>query len=116
MVDPKLNIAESRMEESHDWEAVASSPAFRKLIDGKKRFLIPAVVFFLVYYFLLPSFAGWAKALMAVKVSGAINFGYVFALSQFVMVWVLAWLYVRKANQFDRMADQVAREVKGGGE
>ncbi|ATY84274.1 DUF485 domain-containing protein [Kyrpidia spormannii] len=116
MVDPKMRSVEKRVEVSYSWEEVASSPAFRRLIEGKKRFLVPAVVFFLLYYFLLPSFAGWAKSLMAVKVSGAINFGYVFALSQFVMVWGLAWLYVRKANHFDRMAEEVAQEVKGGGE
>ncbi|MBE3551493.1 MAG: DUF485 domain-containing protein [Kyrpidia tusciae] len=116
MADPRMRSVEKGVEASYNWEEVASSPAFRRLIEEKKRFLVPAVVFFLVYYFLLPSFAGWAKSLMAVKVSGAINFGYVFALSQFVMVWGLAWLYVRKANQFDRMAEEVAREVRGGGE
>ncbi|MDI3256489.1 MAG: DUF485 domain-containing protein [Kyrpidia sp.] len=99
---------------SSTWEEIHASPEFRQLVGKKKRFLVPAVIFFLVYYFLLPVFAGWAKLLMAAKIFGPVNFGYLFALSQFVMVWVICWLYVRKALRFDAMAEQVARQVKGG--
>ena len=32
---------------------------------------------------------------------------YLFALSQFLMAWLLAWAYVRAAARFDRMARDV---------
>lgn len=95
---------------SPSWKELAESPTFQKLVKKKKRFLIPAIVFFLVYYFLLPIFAGWAKSLMGWRVVGQITFGYLFALSQFAMVWVLCWIYVRKSSEFDQLAEQLVRD------
>ncbi|HET7608159.1 MAG TPA: DUF485 domain-containing protein [Gammaproteobacteria bacterium] len=39
-----------------------------------------------------------------------INVAYLFALSQFLMAWIVAWAYVRAAARFDRMARQVIDE------
>ena len=46
------------------WEALAASPEFRRLISAKRNFIIPAVIFFLVYYFALPLGNGLAPRLM----------------------------------------------------
>ncbi|WP_029421237.1 DUF485 domain-containing protein [Alicyclobacillus macrosporangiidus] len=97
---------------SDNWQSMAATPAFRRLVASKKRFLVPTIVFFLAYYLLLCVFAGWAKPLMGTRVFGAVNFGYLFALSQFVMVWVICWLYVRRAAEFDALAAEVAKEEK----
>jgi uncharacterized membrane protein (DUF485 family) len=32
---------------------------------------------------------------------------YLFALSQFFMAWIIAWLYVRAAGRFDKLAASV---------
>ncbi|WP_233554764.1 DUF485 domain-containing protein [Deinococcus cavernae] len=42
------------------------------------------------------------KPLMATKVMGNITFGYV----QFIMGWVMAWIYVQRARTFDRLAEE----------
>jgi uncharacterized membrane protein (DUF485 family) len=49
--------------------------------------------------------------LYAKKIWGPLNFGYVFALSQFVVAWAIAAIYARRANKdFDAMtADLVKR-------
>lgn len=107
-------MTRAKVHESLPWEEIVSSGVFRKLVTTKKRFLVPAVIFFLVYYLLLSIFAGWAKSLMGLPVLGPVNFGYLFALSQFVMVWVICWLYVRKASEFDKLAEEVSREAKEG--
>src|SRR5437667_7752130 len=91
-------------QESRDWEIVAADPAFRKLIAAKARFIVPATIFFIVYYFALPILVGYAPELMATPVIGPVNVAYLFALSQFFMAWLIAFLYVRAANRFDRMA------------
>ena len=63
------------------WERIAAMSAFHALLVTKQRFIIPATVFFLVYYFALPLLVGYAPRLMETKVLGVINVAYVFALS-----------------------------------
>lgn len=90
--------------EAVDWARVATTEEFRALIKAKLRFIVPATVFFVAYYFALPVLVGYAPGLMERKVIGVVNLAYLFALSQFFMAWVLAALYLRAAGRFDRMA------------
>jgi uncharacterized membrane protein (DUF485 family) len=90
-----------------DWERLAASAQFKALLKAKARFVVPATVFFVVYYFSLPLLVGYAPQLMARKVFGVVNVAYLFALSQFFMAWLLAWAYVRAAGRFDEMARDV---------
>lgn len=90
-----------------DWNRVAASGEFKALLKHKARFIVPATVFFIVYYFALPVLVGAAPEWMATEVVGVVNVAYLFALSQFVMAWALAALYVRAASRFDRMSDDI---------
>jgi len=94
-----------------DWDIVASNPQFRKLMAAKVRFIVPATVFFIAYYFALPILVGYAPELMSTQVIGPVNIAYLFALSQFFMAWLVAYLYVRAANRFDRMAAEVLTDL-----
>jgi uncharacterized membrane protein (DUF485 family) len=91
------------------WESLATSQEFSALLRQKRRFVIPATLFFIVYYFALPILVGYFPAFMDRRVWGPVNLAYLFALSQFAMAWVLAWLYVRAAARFDRLADELRR-------
>lgn len=95
-----------------DWQRLAASAEFKALLKAKAKFVVPATVFFIVYYFSLPLLVGYAPQLMARKVFGVVNVAYLFALSQFFMAWLLAWAYVRAAGRFDKMASDVI--AKGG--
>ena len=90
-----------------DWERLAATEEFKALLKAKARFIVPATIFFIVYYFSLPLLVGYAPQLMAQKVFGVVNVAYLFALSQFFMAWIVAWAYVRAAGRFDRMARDV---------
>ena len=90
-----------------DWEKLAASERFRNLLKAKRRFIIPAMIFFIVYYFALPALIGYARPFMEKRVLGPVNLAYLFALSQFFMAWIIAWLYVRAAARFDRMSREV---------
>jgi uncharacterized membrane protein (DUF485 family) len=96
-----------------DWAKLAATAEFKALLKAKARFVVPASIFFIVYYFSLPLLVGYAPELMARKVFGVVNVAYLFALSQFFMAWLLAWAYVRAAERFDRMARNVI-ENEGG--
>lgn len=89
------------------WDALARSPQFGALLREKRRFIVPATIFFLVYYFALPVLVGYFPALMKRQVFGPVNLAYLFALSQFGMAWLLAWIYMRAAVRFDSLAEQI---------
>jgi uncharacterized membrane protein (DUF485 family) len=78
----------------------------------KRIFIIPALVFFLLYYFLLPILVGYAPKLMGTRVIGTVTLAYLFALSQFVMGWVIAWLYLRASAKFDRLTQDILAKVE----
>lgn len=92
---------------SPDWEQLAASASFHRLIREKRRFIVPATVFFIVYYFALPVLVGYFPQLMKRKIFGPVNIAYLFAVSQFAMAWILALLYMRAAVRFDRLAKDV---------
>ena len=99
------------------WDEIAESKAFQDLIATKKTFIVPAFIFFVVYYFALPVLVGYAPQFMSTKVIGEVNLAYLFALSQFFVAWIIAGLYVRAANNFDRLAKDIldkAEDAKGG--
>jgi uncharacterized membrane protein (DUF485 family) len=90
-----------------DWAAIEAMPAFRELLARKARFIITATVFFVIYYFALPVLVGWFPDLMRKPVLGKVNLAYLFALSQFFMAWALAFVYTRKAAEWDRAAHDI---------
>lgn len=90
-----------------DWNAIAADADFKKLLKAKAVFIVPATVFFVVYYFTLPVLVGWFPRLMETRVWGSVNLAYAFALSQFFMAWILAFLYVAAAAGWDRQAAAV---------
>lgn len=97
------------------WDRIAESKEFRDLMAMKKVFIVPAFIFFVVYYFALPVLVGYAPQFMATKVIGQLNLAYLFALSQFFVAWLIAGLYVKAASDFDRLAkDILEKNGKGG--
>jgi len=95
-----------------EWDRIAETKQFKDLMATKKVFIIPAFVFFLVYYFLLPVLVGYAPQFMATKVIGVVNLAYLFALSQFFMAWIIAWLYVKAAGDFDQLAKDIIESAE----
>ena len=100
-----------------NWTAIDADPRFRELHARKTRFLWGLMAFSVVYYFLLPIGAGYFTDLYKVKLWGPINVGLVFALSQFIVAWGIAYFYARRASRFDEMAERIARDAPsiGGG-
>jgi uncharacterized membrane protein (DUF485 family) len=94
-----------------DWDIVAANDEFKDLMAAKARFIVPATIFFVSYYFALPILVGYAPELMSRPVIGPVNVAYLFALSQFFVAWIIAWLYVRAANRFDEMGRRVLEHL-----
>jgi uncharacterized membrane protein (DUF485 family) len=100
------------MPEPTDWDVVAANPEFQALMRAKRRFIIPATIAFILYYFALPILVGYAPAFMATPVIGPVNIAYLFALSQFFVAWFIAFLYVRAAARFDAQGRAVLEHLE----
>ncbi len=93
-------------------EAVGRDPEMVELEQRHRRFVWPVTIFFLIYYLALPILAGTAKDLMGTKVFGDFTFGYLFALSQFLMAFVVAWVYARwAASRIDPLATDLREKL-----
>ena len=93
----------------HDYQAIEASQKFRELMSKKKRFLIPSTILFLGLYILFPLIISYSDVLNN-SFMGDISWSWIYALGLFVMTWVLVTIYMRKAAQFDRMAEDALKE------
>ncbi len=96
---------------SLNWAAIDSDPRFQRLHAKKTAFLTGLMIFSIVYYFLLPIGAAYFTDLFKTKVFGVVNFGILFALSEFIVAWGIAGYYTVKAKHFDEMAQELIREA-----
>ena len=94
----------------YDWEAVERSDEFQRLVKSRRRFVIPATIFFLAWYLGFILLAGYAEDFMGSSVYEGLTVGYLLALTQFVMVWGLAWAYLRKADRDFEPLERAAAE------
>ena len=98
-----------------NWAAIEANPKFQALKSKKTFFLWGLMVFSIIYYFMLPIGAAYYQDLFKVKVWGVINVGILFALSEFVVAWVIAFVYAKKANtEFDAAAQEIVNDAKIG--
>ena len=98
------------MERQDEWVRVERTSAFKELISAKRAFIIPATIFFMVFYFGLPILAAFTT-ILNVKVIGSLTLAYIYALAQFAMTWILMHLYVSRANKWDDLVDRARQEA-----
>ncbi len=102
---------------SYDWKGIEASPEFRELVARRRRFVVPATIFFLVWYFGFIILAGYAPDFMGESVYEGLTLGYLLALTQFVMVAVLGLWYLRYSErELDPLRAQITRSVDHPGD
>jgi uncharacterized membrane protein (DUF485 family) len=98
-----------------NWAAIDTNPKFQALHRKKLFFLWGLMIFSTAYYFLLPIGAAYYQDLYKIKVWGVVNVGLLFALSEFIVAWAIAFVYARKANaEFDKAAQEIINDFKAG--
>jgi len=98
---------------SLEWGAIVADPRFQVLHKKKQAFLAGLMIFSVFFYFLLPIGAAYFPSLYSIKVWGPINVGILFALSQFVVAWGIAFYYSWRANnEFDAMARELVTDFE----
>jgi uncharacterized membrane protein (DUF485 family) len=92
----------------YDYERIERSPEFQELVRKRRSFVLPATIFFLAYYMGFILLTGYAEDFMASSVYEGLTVGYCLALTQFVMVFALGIMYLKRA---DRDYDPLAKKV-----
>ncbi|MFG2358229.1 DUF485 domain-containing protein [Streptomyces sp. NPDC048521] len=101
---------------------VQRSAAFQEVRSRYRRFVVPGVIVFLVWYVAYVVLATTAPGFMARPVAGAVNVGMLAGLGQFLSTFLLTWAYSRHARlRRDRAAlelrwdtQELSRGARGG--
>jgi uncharacterized membrane protein (DUF485 family) len=112
-------LSSDELEKEHELEEIESGPDFQALEKSKLRFLVPATIFFLVYYFALPVLVGFfgtntdgTPGFMDTRLAPGLSIAYLFALSQFIMAWILAFIYLLAfAPKIDQMVHNIVEKI-----
>ncbi len=102
------------MEEQRiDWEGIEQTPEFQELVRKRRSFVVPATIFFLVWYMAFIVLAAYAEGFMSERVYEGLTVGYVLALTQFVMVLVLGLMYLRRSERvYDPLAEKAIEHYR----
>lgn len=100
-------------ETQHNWAEIARNPLFKELHRKKTVFLYGWWAVSAIAYFLLLLGAGYTPQIFSIEVFGNINIGYLFALAQFVISFVIAIYYGWMADTtFDRLTNELIDQIK----
>lgn len=97
---------------SIDWDAAERSPAFRELVSRRHRFIAVATTLALVWFVVFLAVSTVAKDFGGRSVYEGLTVAYVIGLSQYLVVWVLAFMYLRRSSrEFEPLEQQAAEEA-----
>lgn len=99
-----------------EWDALAADPEFQALLRARRQFIVPATIFFIAFYLALPISVGFFPDVMSRPAIGPLTLAYVFALSQFVVAWILLAIYMRRARYFDELTATIVERMQLGHE
>jgi len=124
-------LTAEELEKERLLDDIEHGPEFRKMEGFKIKFILPATIFFMLYYFALPVLVGFfgtntdgTPGFMDTRLFNGFSVAYLFALSQFIMAWILAFIYLLAfAPKVDQMVHKIVdlvaarkdrQDAKGG--
>ncbi|HCN57647.1 MULTISPECIES: DUF485 domain-containing protein [unclassified Exiguobacterium] len=101
----------AKTETTRSAQTIVESASFKQLMREKNAFILPAIVFCLIFYFTLPIMTSYFTFLNR-PLLGDITGAWLFAFLQFIMTWTFCTLYNKKARSFDRLVEQIKEESR----
>ncbi|MBU8878456.1 DUF485 domain-containing protein [Bacillus sp. FJAT-29790] len=89
-----------------DYEKIVNTPEFKSFVKRKNKFMTPYIIFFFAAYFLLPILTGFTS-ILEVRAIGWITWTWMYSFGMFIMVWVFATIYMKKASGFDEESEEI---------
>lgn len=95
-----------------DWDGVRRMPAYRRFRTLRTRIIAPITVIYLAGYFGFLILAVADPPFLGTRLHAGLNVAYVLMTGVFVLVWAVAYVYVRLAGRYlDGQAAKVADVV-----
>jgi uncharacterized membrane protein (DUF485 family) len=95
-----------------DWSAIARTPQFRELVTRRRRFVVAGTLFYSLYFVAYLALLGLAPDLMSKHVVGDITLALLGGLSVCALTPAMAVIYSRKAEEFDRLAQDAVEAIR----
>jgi len=93
------------------WRVACAGTAFTALKLERFRLVRVLLVVYLASYLGLAVLCGFARQLAGMKVLGPLNLGYALIISDYVLAWLLALVYLRSSGRrHDVLASAAIRE------
>ena len=83
-----------------------------ELVHDRRRFTAAATLVYSLYFVAYLALLGYAPDLMSKQVLGSITLALIGGLSVCALTPIMAWLYSRKAGEFDRMAQDAVEAAR----
>ena len=94
--------------------AVQQSEEFGQLRRNFRGFAIPMTIAFLVWYLVYVLLSTYAEGFMSIHLFGNLTLGIILGFSQFLMTFLITWLYTRHANKnLDPISSKIRIELEG---
>ena len=97
---------------SPDWTAIAETPRFRALVQQRRRFVVAGTLFYTGYFIVYLALLGYAHDFMSKAVVGSFSLALLGGFSLCVLAPIMAWLYARRAGEWEREAEAAVQEAQ----
>lgn len=94
-----------------DWAAIARTPRFRALVQRRRRFVWTGTAFYTVYFVVYLALLGYAHDFMSKARVGSFSLALLGGFSLCVLTPLMAWLYARRAGEWEREAQAAVQEA-----
>jgi uncharacterized membrane protein (DUF485 family) len=82
-----------------DWDTIESTDAFRQLVTRRRRFVVPVLVLALGWWVAFIMLVCYAQDFLNNSIYQGFTVAYALGLSQFIMVWIATWAYLRTSDR-----------------
>src|SRR5690625_4302336 len=100
--------------EKYEYIKIEQTEEFKELKRRKYRFIFPVPLLFIVYYLFFIVMSVYDQDFMYLPLCVNLTTGYLFGVSYYLVVWALAFVYVIKARQYDKLVDEIVEKYTDG--
>lgn len=99
-----------------DWDAIASSVAFKQLISSRRRFVVTALAVALGWFAVFLGMVCYAPGVLGTSVHRGLTVGYLFGTSVFVVAGIMTFAYLRVSRRTFTRLEETAKNGATTGE
>ena len=106
--------SESRLDRQETkWDQPYRSPEYRLLVKTKRKFIVSCLTFFTLFFISLLILQGYFPQIASRPLIGALNIGYLYALIQIPVAWLLCLAYVKYSQKvLDPLKEKVIKKLE----